>query len=107
MSAAKLMGANLTGAQIKGTIFLEADLTRADLRGATMTGAILRQAKLDGARLDGADLRGALGLEAWQVCSAQGWHGAQLDPDVKQAVEQSCGTPQVSTPPQEPRRKVN
>ena len=107
MSAAKLMGANLTGAQIKGTIFLEADLSRADLRGATMAGAILRQAKLDGARLEGADLRGALGLEAWQVCSAQGWHGAQLDPDVKQAVEQSCGTPQVSTPPQEPRRKVH
>jgi uncharacterized protein YjbI with pentapeptide repeats len=105
MSAAKLMGANLTGAQIKGTIFLEADLSRADLRGATMTGAILRQAKLDGARLDGADLRGALGLEAWQVCSAQGWRGAQLDIDVKQAVEQSCGTPLVSSPPQEPRRK--
>ncbi len=105
MSAAKLMGANLTGAQIKGTIFLEADLSRADLRGATMTGAILRQAKLEGARLDGADLRGALGLEAWQVCSAQGWRGAQFDLDVKQAVEQSCGTPQVSTPPQETRRK--
>ena len=105
MSAAKLMGANLTGAQIKGTIFLEADLSRADLRGATMTGAILRQAKLDGARLDGADLRGALGLEAWQVCSAQGWRGAQLDMDVKQAVEQSCGTPQVSPPPPESRRK--
>jgi uncharacterized protein YjbI with pentapeptide repeats len=105
MSAAKLIGANLTGAQIKGTIFLEADLSRADLRGAIMTGAILRQAKLDGARLDGADLRGALGLEAWQVCSAQGWRGAQLDMDVKQAVEQSCGTPQVSPPPQEPRRK--
>jgi uncharacterized protein YjbI with pentapeptide repeats len=105
MSAAKLMGANLTGAQIKGTIFLEADLSRADLRGATMTGAILRQAKLDGARLDGADLRGALGLEAWQVCSAQGWRGAQLDLDVKQAVEQTCGTPQVSAIPQEPRHK--
>jgi len=105
MSAAKLMGASLTGAQIKGTIFLEADLSRVDLRGATMTGAILRQAKLDGARLDGADLRGALGLEAWQVCSAQGWRGAQLDLDVKQAVEQSCGNPQVSTPPQETRRK--
>ncbi|HEY1467728.1 MAG TPA: pentapeptide repeat-containing protein [Candidatus Acidoferrum sp.] len=105
MSAAKLMGANLTGAQIKGTIFLEADLSRADLRGATMTGAILRQAKLDGARLDGADLRGALGLEAWQVCSAQSWHGAQLDPDVKQAVEQSCGVVQGSTPPQPTPRK--
>lgn len=99
MSAAKLTGANLTGAQIKGTIFLEADLSKADLRGATMTGAILRQARLDGARLDGADLRGALGLEAWQVCSAQGWRAARLDLDVKQAVEQSCGTPQVSTQP--------
>jgi uncharacterized protein YjbI with pentapeptide repeats len=99
MSAAKLMSANLTGARLKGTILLEADLSKADLRGATMTGAILRQAKLDGARLDGSDLRGALGLEAWQVCSAQGWRGAQLDLDVKQAVEQSCGTPQ---PPSRP-----
>jgi uncharacterized protein YjbI with pentapeptide repeats len=91
MSAAKLMGANLTGAQIKGTIFLEADLSNTDLRGSTLTGAILRQAKLDGARLEGADFRGALGLEAWQVCSAQGWRGAQFDLDVKQAVEQTCG----------------
>jgi uncharacterized protein YjbI with pentapeptide repeats len=99
LSAAKLMGANLTGAQIKGTMLLEADLSRADLRGATMTGAILRQAKLDGARLDGADLRGALGLEAGQVCSAQGWRGAQLDPDVRQAVEQICGAQKVSSQP--------
>jgi uncharacterized protein YjbI with pentapeptide repeats len=92
-SAAKMMGANLTGAQAKGTIFLEADLSKADLRGASFAGAVLRQVKLDGANLLGADLRGALGLEAWQVCSAQGWRGAQLDPDVLAAVEQSCGTP--------------
>jgi len=90
-SAAKMMGANLTGAQAKGTIFLEADLSQADMRGASFAGAVLRQVKLDGANLMGADLRGALGLEAWQVCSAQGWRGAQLDPDVKAAVEQSCG----------------
>jgi uncharacterized protein YjbI with pentapeptide repeats len=98
-SAAKMAGANLTGAQAKGTIFLEADLSKADLRGATFAGAVLRQVKLDGANLMGADLRGALGLEAWQVCSAQGWRGAQLDPDVQAAVEQSCGTPQVSAQP--------
>jgi uncharacterized protein YjbI with pentapeptide repeats len=91
-SAAKMMGANLTGAQAKGTIFLEADLSRTDLRGATFAGAVLREVKLDGANLSGADFRGALGLEAWQVCSAQGWQGAQLDPDVKVAVEQNCGT---------------
>jgi hypothetical protein len=30
-------------------------------------------------------------LEAWQVCSAQGWRGAQFDPDVQAAVERSCG----------------
>ncbi len=98
-SAAKLAGANLTGAQAKGTIFLEADLSRADLRGASFAGAVLRQVKLDGANLMGTDLRGALGLEAWQVCSAQGWRGAELDPDVKAAVEQSCGTPQVTVQP--------
>lgn len=91
-SAAKMMGANLTGAQAKGTIFLEADLSRADLRGAMFPGAVLRQVKLDGANLLGADFRGALGLEAWQVCSTQGWRGAQLDPDVKAAAEQSCGS---------------
>jgi uncharacterized protein YjbI with pentapeptide repeats len=93
-SAAKMMGANLTGAQAKGTIFLEADLSKADLRGASFAGAVLRQVKLDGANLLGADLRGALGLEAWQVCSTQGWRGAQLDPDVMAAVEQSCGATQ-------------
>ncbi|HXY00067.1 MAG TPA: pentapeptide repeat-containing protein [Candidatus Limnocylindrales bacterium] len=91
-SAAKMMGANLTGAQAKDTIFLEADLSRADLRGGIFAGAVLRQVKLDGANLLGADFRGALGLESWQICSAQGWRGAQFDPDVKAAVEQSCGS---------------
>ncbi len=95
-SAAKMMGANLTGAQAKGTIFLEADLSKADLRGATFAGAVLRQVKLDGANVMGADFRGALGLEAWQVCSTQGWRGAQFDADVQAAVAQSCGAPQVS-----------
>jgi uncharacterized protein YjbI with pentapeptide repeats len=99
LSASKLMGVNLTGAQAKGAIFLEADLSKADLRGAVFPGAILRQAKLDGAHIEGADFRGALGLEAWQVCSAQGWRGAQLDSDVKQATEQSCGTPATSPQP--------
>ena len=95
-SAAKMMGVNLTGAQAKGTIFLEADLSKADLRGAMFAGAVLRQVKMDGASLMGADFRGALGLESWQVCSTEGWRGAQFDPDVKAAVEQSCGTPQVN-----------
>jgi len=92
LSAAKLIEANLTGAQAKGTIFLEADLSRADLRGAVFPGAILRQAKLDGARVEGADFRGALGLEAWQVCSMQGWRSAQFDADVQAAAMQSCGS---------------
>jgi uncharacterized protein YjbI with pentapeptide repeats len=99
LSAAKMAGTDLTGAQVKGTILMDADLSRADLRGASFPGAILRQAKLDGARLEGADLRGALGLQAWQVCSAQGWRGAQMDPDVKQAVEQTCGASQTNTQP--------
>ena len=91
LSASKLKKADLTGAQFKGTILLEADLSQTDMRGAVFPGAVLREARFDGANLLGADLRGALGLEAWQVCSAQGWRGAQLDPDVKAAVEQSCG----------------
>ncbi|HVM74299.1 MAG TPA: pentapeptide repeat-containing protein [Candidatus Saccharimonadales bacterium] len=99
LSAAKMIGVNLTGVQAKGTIFLEGDLSKADLRGGTFTGAILRQVKLDGANLMGTDLRGALGLEAWQVCSAQGWQGAQLDADVKMAVEQACGTAAPATAP--------
>jgi uncharacterized protein YjbI with pentapeptide repeats len=94
LSSAKLNRANATGAQFRGTILLESDLSNTDLRGAAFPGAVLRQAKLDGANLMGADFRGALGLEAWQVCSAEGWRGAQLDLDVKLAVEQSCGTPQ-------------
>jgi uncharacterized protein YjbI with pentapeptide repeats len=101
LSAAKMVGANLTGVQAKGTIFLEADLSKADLRGGTFADAVLRQVKLDGANLMGADLRGTKGLEAWQVCSAQGWRGAQLDADVKAAVEQSCGAP-TGTPPGAP-----
>ncbi|HKI11113.1 MAG TPA: pentapeptide repeat-containing protein [Candidatus Acidoferrum sp.] len=95
LSAAKLAGANMTGAQFKGTILLEADLSKTDLRGAAFPGAILRQAHLDGANLEGADLRGALGLAAWQVCSTNGWRGAQLDADVKTATEQLCGSSQA------------
>ncbi|HKI11110.1 MAG TPA: pentapeptide repeat-containing protein [Candidatus Acidoferrum sp.] len=59
----------------------------------------LRQAHLDGANLEGADLRGALGLEAWQVCSTNGWRGAQLNADVKTATGQLCGTPQAVPKP--------
>jgi uncharacterized protein YjbI with pentapeptide repeats len=98
-SAAKMAGANLTGAQAKGTIFLEADLSKTDLRGATFAGAVLRQVKLDGANVMGADFRGALGLEAWQVCSAQGWRGAQFDADVLAAVQASCGEPRANMQP--------
>jgi len=99
LSAAKLIGSNLTSAQAKGTIFLDADLSKADLRGATFPGAILRQTKLDGAQVEGADFRGALGLEAWQVCSMRGWRGAQFDADVKAADGQTCVTLQGSTHP--------
>ena len=98
-SAAKMMGANLTGALAKGTIFLEADLSKADLRGTTFAGAVLRQVKLDDANVMGADFRGALGLEAWQVCSTQGWRGAQFDADVQAAVQQSCGATQGNALP--------
>ena len=98
-SAAKMTGVNLTGAQAKGTIFLEADMSRADLRGASFPAAILRDTKLDGARVEGADFRGALGLEAWQVCSTTGWQGAQFDADVKAAVLQSCGGAQTRNQP--------
>jgi uncharacterized protein YjbI with pentapeptide repeats len=61
------------------------------LRGGNFAGAVLRQVKLDGANVMGADFRGALGLEAWQVCSTQGWRGAQFDADVQAAVQASCG----------------
>jgi uncharacterized protein YjbI with pentapeptide repeats len=98
-SAAKMAGANLTGAQAKGTIFLEADLSKADLRGGNFSGAVLRQVKLDGANVLGADFRGALGLEAWQVCSTQGWRSAQFDADVQTAVQQSCGTAAATSQP--------
>jgi uncharacterized protein YjbI with pentapeptide repeats len=98
-SASRMMEGNLTGVQAKGTIFLEADLSRADLRGGAFAGAVLRNAKMDGANVMGADFRGALGLEAWQVCSTQGWRGAQFDADVQAAVQQSCGNTVTSTQP--------
>jgi len=98
-SAAKMMGVNLTGAQARGTIFLEADLSRADLRGGDFPGAVLREVKMDGARVMGADFRGALGLEAWQLCSTADWRGAKMDPDVRTSTEQTCGTSTSTTQP--------
>jgi uncharacterized protein YjbI with pentapeptide repeats len=99
-SAAKMAGVNLTGAQARGTIFLEADLSKADLRGADFPGAVLREVKLDGAKVMGANFRGALGLEAWQLCSTFDWRGAQMDPDVRAATEQACGGSTPSAQPQ-------
>ena len=98
-SAAKMMGVNLTGAQARGTIFLEADLSRADLRGGDFPGAVLREVNMDGARVMGADFRGALGLEAWQLCSTADWRGAKMDPDVRTATEQTCGSSSPTTQP--------
>jgi uncharacterized protein YjbI with pentapeptide repeats len=90
-SGAKLAGAQFGGAQFKGTILLGADLRNTDLRGAAFPGAVLRDAPIDGSQLDGADFRGALGLTAFQVCSAHGWSTAQFDPDVLQSVQALCG----------------
>ena len=102
-SAAKLMGADLSAAQCKDTIFLDAKLKHADLRGALLTGAIVRDADLENANFEGADLRGAVGLTAEQVCSTTGWRSAQLDADLRDAVEQRCGPP-VESAARSPRR---
>ena len=101
-SAAKLGEANLMGAQFKDGIFLEADFRKADLRGAVVTGAVVRDARFDGANLEGADLRGAIGLGADQVCSAQHWRAAQLDPDVLEATQARCGAGAVFVGPVKP-----
>ena len=92
-SAAKLMGTDLSGAQCKGGIFLDAKLKNADLRGAFLTAATVRDADFENANFEGADLRGAVGLTAEQVCSGTGWRSAQLDGDLREAVQQRCGPP--------------
>ena len=90
-SSAKLSDANMTGAQFKGTILMDADLRNADFRGASFNGAIFREAQISGANIAGADMRGALGLTAEQVCSTQGWQGAQFDADVLAQTQSFCG----------------
>ena len=90
-SAAKLSQANLMGAQFHGGIFLETNFRNADFRGALLTGAVVRDARFDAAEFDGADFRGAIGLTPEQVCSAQHWRGAMLDPDVFAATLARCG----------------
>jgi len=89
-SAAKLNETNLMGAQFRGGIFLETDFRKADLRGALVTGATVRDARFDGADFDGADLRGTIGLTAEQVCTAQHWRAAMLDPDIFAGVQARC-----------------
>ena len=98
-SGAKMMGVNLTAVQARGTIFLEADLSHSDLRGGDFPGAVLREAKMDGAKVLGADFRGALGLEAWQLCATPDWRGAKMDPDVRAATEQTCGSATLNVQP--------
>ena len=91
LSSAKLAGANLTGARFKGTILMDADLKNTDLRGASFEGAVVRETDFAGASVTGTDFRGALGLTPQQVCSTQGWRGAQLDPDVLAGTQAGCG----------------
>ncbi|MGH9641743.1 MAG: pentapeptide repeat-containing protein, partial [Terriglobales bacterium] len=91
LSSAKLADANMTGARFKGTILMDASLKNADLRGAFFGGAVVRGTDFTGASVAGADMRGALGLTAEQVCSTQGWQGAQFDADVLAQTQSLCG----------------
>lgn len=91
-SSAKLNDSNATGAQFKGTILMDADLRNADLRGASFNAAIFRETLIAGANVASADMRGALGLTAEQVCSTQGWQGAQFDADVLAQTQALCGS---------------
>jgi uncharacterized protein YjbI with pentapeptide repeats len=92
LSSAKLAGAILSGARLKGTILMDADLKNTDLRGAFFEGAIFRGTDITGASVSGGDFRGALGLTPQQVCSTQGWRGAQFDPDVLAGTQTTCGS---------------
>jgi uncharacterized protein YjbI with pentapeptide repeats len=91
LSSAKMAGAQLRAAQLAQTFLTQADLRRADLQGAGLQGAILNGADLTGANLQDVDLRGALGLTAWQICSAATVRQIQLDETLRAETESQCG----------------
>ena len=82
--SAKLASAHLDNAQLSTAIFIDADMRSADLHGAHFQGTVLSGANLQGTNLDYADMRGALGVSAYQICSANSRTGLQLD-DAMQA----------------------
>ena len=89
--SAKLSAAHLDNAQLGTAIFIDADLRNADLRGAHFQGTVLTGANLQGANLDFADMHGALGVSAFQVCSAASRNGLQLDDAIQSQVNAQCG----------------
>ena len=89
--SAKLSSAHLDDAQLGTAIFIDADLRSADLHGAHFQGTVLNGANLQGANLDFADMHGALGLSAYQICSAGSRKGIQLDDAIQAQVDAQCG----------------
>ena len=89
--SAKLSSAHLDNAHLSTAIFIDADLRSADLHGANFQGTVLNGANLQGANLDFADMHGALGLSAYQVCSAASRNGLQLDDAMQLQVDAQCG----------------
>jgi uncharacterized protein YjbI with pentapeptide repeats len=89
--SAKLSSAHLENAQLGTAILIDADLRSADLHGAHFLGTVLNGANLQGANLDYADMRGALGLSAYQICSASSRNGLLLDDAMQSQVDVQCG----------------
>jgi len=97
--SAKLASAHIENAQLATAIFIDADLRSADLHGAHFQGTVLNGANLQGANLDFADMRGALGLSAFQICSATSRNGLQLDDAMQAQVDVQCGGGTHVAPP--------
>jgi uncharacterized protein YjbI with pentapeptide repeats len=90
--SAKLASAHLENAQLGTAILIDTDLRGADLHGAHFQGTVLNGANLQGANLDFADMRGALGLSAYQLCSAASRNGLLLDDAMQAQVDAQCGS---------------
>jgi uncharacterized protein YjbI with pentapeptide repeats len=77
---ASFRGTKLRGASLTQTKLWSANLNGADLRGADLSGAILKDATLRNARLGGAR------VTAEQLLTAADIHGAQVDPQLMEAL---------------------
>jgi hypothetical protein len=96
---ANLREAHLGGTILKGSDLFQSNLRKAELgadfRGANLQGADLRGARYHDANFQDtdfrqADLRGVLNLNIEALSEAKTLYEAQLDPEVREQIEEKC-----------------